>query len=756
MERSYIPLIAPIKGTEKYVSTRSSLVSLLAGLHSTGIQREIDLPQIVVIGSQSVGKSSLIESISQITLPRDRGTCTRCPIECRLQNAPQWSCEIYLRYHVGRDNLPLNEVKEVAFGSTLFDPVNVQEQLRRAQRAILRPELDIDNFLNDEDLRISGKSLSFSHNCVCLRVAGPNIPDLYFYDLPGLIASVKEGGDPRDVALVTELAKTYIRKPNCLVLLVISCETDYENQGAGGIVLHDPMLKSRTIGVLTKPDLIENGTADRWLSLIRGQQNKLTHGWFCVKQSTPEQLKGGISWQEARTNEMEFFRANEPWNSVPEIRSRLGSESLTEFLSRLLSDVIHEKLPEIRRQVTARLRDVNEELDSMPIPNIKDPVHYVLSLVAAFSRNVAAEVRGIPEDEDEHHLVQSLQKVYEAFQASIRRTAPRFRPWNRGTKLVWDDMKLRNTLDEDMYGTGRIYHLDEVTALAKKGRTRELPGNYPFEVKRRMIATSTDQWGSPLRQCFSDAEETMSESLLGADGLVHATFEQHSHNGLESRIRDLVHELLIRLHRETLDKLDNLLGVEDLPWTLNTHYLASYKAKMTQKYSEVYRSPAVIDPQSPVMASRPASRNSYYPRDVSDYPDAFEEVLSNLRHLGIALSREDLERMQGKRIHTTPLPESSPALEIMAEVRAYFQVAYKRFVDEAPLHIDKNFVRKFSELIEGHLIDGLQLTQDGAHARCANWLSEAPHVIKRREELHAWKHALESAQEKLIRNQLDE
>jgi hypothetical protein len=107
-------------------------------------------------------------------------------MECRLQNAPTWSCNIILRFQYDSAGRPLADTREVQFGPTLDNKTDVEQALRRAQRAILRPTLDHSFFLDDEDLKTGGHPpQTFSSNLVCIRVAGPTVPDLYFFDLPG-------------------------------------------------------------------------------------------------------------------------------------------------------------------------------------------------------------------------------------------------------------------------------------------------------------------------------------------------------------------------------------------------------------------------------------------------------------------------------------------------------------------------------------------------------------------------------------------
>ncbi|KAG8976719.1 hypothetical protein FRB90_009037, partial [Tulasnella sp. 427] len=262
----------------EYAQRSRALLDILKDLHSTGIQNELDLPKIVVVGSQSVGKSSLIESMSGVHYPAtELGNV--CPMECRLQQASSWSCQVVLRFQFDAAGKQLAEMREIRFGSVIFDKDEVTERLERAQLAILNPSIKSDSFLN-EDVQSTPDSLTFSANCVCVRVAGPNVPDLYFYDLPGVIANVSDGGQEGDIELVDKLAMSNVSRPNCLVLLVITCDTDFENQKAGRLVLKskDSSLKDRTVGVLTKVDRIQPGDEDRWLKILQGEELVLKNG----------------------------------------------------------------------------------------------------------------------------------------------------------------------------------------------------------------------------------------------------------------------------------------------------------------------------------------------------------------------------------------------------------------------------------------------------------------------------------------------
>jgi Dynamin central region len=93
--------------------------------------------------------------------------------------------------------------------------------------------------------------------------------------------------------------------------------------------------------VLTKPDRIPVGEHDSWLHLLQNEQGHFQHGWYCVKQSDQQQLDNGISWQDARDNEVNFFLSTDPWRRVPSsLKSRLGTQCLTSALGKKLFDLI--------------------------------------------------------------------------------------------------------------------------------------------------------------------------------------------------------------------------------------------------------------------------------------------------------------------------------------------------------------------------------------------------------------------------------
>ncbi|KAF8524910.1 P-loop containing nucleoside triphosphate hydrolase protein, partial [Hysterangium stoloniferum] len=737
-----------------YARQRRNLLDILNRLHSTGVQKDIDLPQIVVIGSQSVGKSSLIESMSGVTLPRDTGTCTRCPLECRLEySTKNWSCRVFLRFERDTQGNALEKVQEYEFGPVITDKSEVAAILRRAQRAILRPALDHNLFLQDKDLAIKEcPPLSFSSNCVCMRITGPDVPDLYFFDLPGVIANVRDGGNINDIELVRNLTNTYISRPSCLILLVVSCETDFENQGAGRLALEVDPEGHRIVGVLTKPDRIETATGEKWAAVLRNEENRLTNGWFCVKQPDPTELRQNVTWEDARLREDLFFTHQEPWKSLAERhRRRLGSMNLIRFLSRSLSKLIAVRLPEVEKELTISLDDINWRLNELPPPKFEDPSSELVGLIFDFSAAVSRDVKGKARlDDTMQSLLHGIRIAQIRLRSSVVRTAPRFCPWSRqdtppgspnstismssvGAPLPWVSEPTFLTKEEQIPfddRTGKIMYLDEVMEFAEHSVTRELPGDFPsFAVKEELIKVSLKGWGTPMLEYFESVHNLMNQHMKT---LVDIHFGIHMHSGLHARVMSIVREQLRMLHQKTLQRLDALLSVEGLPFTLNHTYLKEYKDKFLAHYKVIRRRSKGQDTIVRRFNDSGGIVSTQVRNDLVDLTDL-------LQRFGLPCTPNDLYRL-------LPDDEFEPALDVIATVRAYFQVAFRRFIDQVPLEVDAGFVRSFDKTIRNALVVGLDVKSP---ERCSLWLQDSPEVMGRRRELMATKQRLEAARVEL-------
>ena len=172
-----------------YGDTRRRHNEIVRALRDCGIEKVFRLPKIVVIGNQSAGKSSLLEAISGIKVPRASGTCTRCPMEVVLVTGPE--SELHAKVSLRFEHVEVEGQKHtnsVDFGQTrTVDEVPIL--LRRAQLAILNPDQDPSSFqsLSDAECDDTSLKLMFSRNTVVIQIKGAET-DITFIDLPGIIA----------------------------------------------------------------------------------------------------------------------------------------------------------------------------------------------------------------------------------------------------------------------------------------------------------------------------------------------------------------------------------------------------------------------------------------------------------------------------------------------------------------------------------------------------------------------------------------
>ncbi|KAF8181829.1 P-loop containing nucleoside triphosphate hydrolase protein [Pholiota molesta] len=767
------------------------MLDLVNRLHSTGVQVDIDLPQIAVIGSQSAGKSSLIESISGITLPRAAGTCTRCPTECRLSrsDAP-WQCIVSLRFITDANGQPLGQARNDPFGPIIYDKSKVEERIRRAQLAILNPKVAPASFLEDGAGDRTGveSQLSFSLNAVTLQISGPDVADLSFCDLPGLIASVSSNrGSSNDIALVESLVTTYIKKPSCIILLTVACETDFENQGAHRLAKqYDPEGK-RTIGVLTKPDRIPVGEESNWLPFIRNEKETLENNWYCVKQPSSNDLKSSPTWADARKMENEFFSSKAPWCDLDSIYQKyLRTSNLVDRLSSVLSDLISKRVPQIHDELERSILGARALLAQLPRPPSEDPRSEIATLFHTFTSDLARHVEGVSDDADSIFgngigLIQAIRPSQERFRAAIRATAPNFLPFEKRNAeerrlsaadflRAEEDMEVDSgeseTASEDINcydfeaavravsrkrkePPADAIYIDEVFERAHRARTRELPGNYPFVVQKTFIDKIIKEWHAPAQVLCKTVHNTVLEHVKSLVGKHFAEFGQ---GHLEQRIKSIIQQHMKKCLERAEERIQWLLELEVSPFSLNTHYLADYKAKFLAHYkssrdeqNRAHLATAIrdyeLESQAKARHSKKGTASSF---STPAEPIGIAKILSGLAEIGMTgIKPEGLANL-------LPPDRMEPALIIMADVRAYFQVAYKRFADLIPLAIDRELVRGAAKDVLQILYHNLGINGDDGARICKELSEESPQVAGRREDLRKKLERLEIASGELL------
>ncbi|KAI9058582.1 hypothetical protein FKP32DRAFT_1761410 [Trametes sanguinea] len=606
-----------------YAKTAKELNGFVGHARAEGAQSDLNLPRVVVIGNQSAGKSSLVEAISKIKVPRDAGTCTRCPMELRLSSSDgPWVGQVSIRFESATNGKgigigisePPRSVREVPFGDIIYRMEDLELMLRRAQAAVLNTTADnLSSFLHKEEgeLRLLSEQAPrrFSHNVVCVDLSGPDMPDLSFVDLPGLIQNDEGNGE---VQLVEELVRSYIKSHNTLIVVALPMTDDLQNQKAAQLAREVDPHGLRTIGALTKPDAIPVGalgTRKMYLDVVEGRAHPTKHGYFVVRHPDDVERQQGISHEEARAAEARFFAEQKPWATSLH-RHRFGVENLIACVSDRLTELIRADLPRIQLEVSMQRDACVKQLKALP-QKITEPYTHTLRLVHAFAEEVKKIIQGSPEHKT---LVQSNSEAYVKLAEAISDTAPPFLPY-----ASWEEIPSDATskLQADTLPKDRIVWLDTVKSQIQASLTRELPNNVPYSVKCSFIQNFQQDWPTHVDRCFSEVERNLKQELKDC-------IEQHfsRFSILKGAVRAAVLNLVDTHVTIAQQQQKYLLKYEmNPPATQNRSGLAKLRADWLERYQAaraalnppVTAAKASENPPWAFIPSRPGTQQSQQP-----------------------------------------------------------------------------------------------------------------------------------------------
>ncbi|KAF8281533.1 hypothetical protein DL93DRAFT_2146926 [Clavulina sp. PMI_390] len=435
------------------------------------------------------------------------------------------------------------------------------------------------------------------------------------------------------------------------------------------------------------------------------------NGWYCVKLPGPEQLRQNITWEAAREHEANFFR-NPPWANQLTLRDRYGVPSLTQQLSFLLSELIAEKQV---TQIERILAETQDRFNRLPSPPSSDPVQEVTGLIWKFQRQVDREIEGTA---DRGGLIQKINMLGDSFRHDIRASAPIFVPFR-----VDQEYSSNPTLV-------RSHDLSNVSDQAPRifrAISRELPDNVPFTVQRELIQAFLEFWSSSIGSFITRADETVNKHFMN---LSRAHFSGYP--ALHRKVNFTLKDRRSTLTKNARQYIGWLYEMEkQSTFTLNLHYIRDYK----QKFLVLYRSYRLqyLDEGDLVRRWTPV------PPHAREARERKRKLLLDRVISGDATATHDL-------LPLLPTDSSNVAIEIMADVRAYWQVTFKRFVDYVSLAIDMEFVRGFGKDLGVTLVHDLGISGPKAKELYAAYVAEPREIAAERENLRHQLDRLETAQ----------
>ncbi|XP_032164863.1 dynamin-1 isoform X3 [Mustela erminea] len=333
-----------------------------------GQNADLDLPQIAVVGGQSAGKSSVLENfVGRDFLPRGSGIVTRRPLVLQLVNATTEYAEFL--HCKGKKFTDFEEVR-------------------------LEIEAETD--------RVTGTNKGISPVPINLRVYSPHVLNLTLVDLPGM-TKVPVGDQPPDIEFqIRDMLMQFVTKENCLILAVSPANSDLANSDALKVAKEVDPQGQRTIGVITKLDLMDEGTDAR--DVLENKLLPLRRGYIGVVNRSQKDIDGKKDITAALAAERKFFLSHPSYRHLAD---RMGTPYLQKVLNQQLTNHIRDTLPGLRNKLQSQLLSIEKEVEEYKNFRPDDPsrkTKALLQMVQQFAVDFEKRIEGSGDQIDTYEL----------------------------------------------------------------------------------------------------------------------------------------------------------------------------------------------------------------------------------------------------------------------------------------------------------------------------------------------------------------
>ncbi|KAK3175386.1 hypothetical protein K4F52_010309 [Lecanicillium sp. MT-2017a] len=532
-------------------------------VRANGVGENVALPQLVVCGDQSAGKSSVLEGITQIPFPRHEGLCTRFPTEIILRNSASETTIITasIRPHASRSE----EAQQ-----TLLSYRKVVQDMSDLPSIIQ----EVSKLMNIRGYGHEGDGLAFAPDALRIEVIGPIGLHLSVVDLPGLISVANEEQDEEDVDAVSDMVNAYLQSSRTIILAVLQAGNDMANQPIIKMARKHDRAGQRTVGIITKADLINEGAEPRIALVARNQDTiKLKLGFFLVKNPSPLEVQNGISLETRSRRELQFF-STPAWKSQGIDTDRVGVDKLRLFLQDLLDTHIERELPKVRDEIRRMLLAREGELKALGGARVTagEVRTYITHVSMGFYQLLGAASRGSYDGLDvEFFSKGDVCKLRARIQKLNSQFSDRMREHGQKRK-IGSPVEAPDSDDESTDATAQLVvskteMMQWVKEAYDNNRGIELPGTHNAALLAELYRVQCQRW------------HTIAEDHV--DSILHAVsaWVDHALTALiaEERLRVEVHRILNdwidRAKQLALEELSKLMEDErDNPSTYNHYY----------------------------------------------------------------------------------------------------------------------------------------------------------------------------------------
>nr|AER25333.1 MxA [Dicentrarchus labrax] len=448
---------------QQYEEKVRPCIDLIDSLRSLGVEKDLALPAIAVIGDQSSGKSSVLEALSGVALPRGSGIVTRCPLELKMKRKKEGE-EWY------------GKISYQDFEEEIEDPADVEKKIREAQ---------------DE---MAGVGVGISDDLISLEIASPDVPDLTLIDLPG-IARVAVKGQPENIGdQIKRLIQKFITKQETISLVVVPCNVDIATTEALNMAQRVDPDGERTLGILTKPDLVDKGTEETVVDIVHNEVIHLKKGYMIVKCRGQKEITEKVSLTEAIEREKAFFNDHVFFHTL----YNDGHATVPKLAEKLTLELVHhieKSLPRLEEQIEEKLQQTRAELERYgngPPSDAAEKLIFLIDKVTAFTQDAISLTKGEElKCGDRLNVFSTLRKEFGKWNAHLDRSGENF------------NEKIEREVEE----------------YEERYRGRELPGFINYKTFEFMV-----------KEQIKQLEEPAVKRLKGIGDAVRKVFIQLAHS----------------------------------------------------------------------------------------------------------------------------------------------------------------------------------------------------------------------------------
>lgn len=606
---------------------------------------------------------------------------------------------------------------------------------------------------------------------MAIEVKGPNLPDLSFYDMPGVFRNAKHEEDQFLVKVVENLVRSYISHEKAIILWAVPMNHDPETSSTFTLI-RSLSAQDRTIGVMTKADLLPSGGHHQWLAMLRKETHQVGRGYYITRRAPPSCNPEGPDREimrrdraslrdESAAEEAFFNRRVGAWpQEFSEFDDRCGIDQLVKFLAQTLAQEFARNLPDLSRKLRAKLHATQSELMKLPEMPL-NPEYEVRKSLMKFTQDFQARLRS-------KAFSASWAKTAEAFKVRVLDLKPKYRVIPEGFSMVPRDSagasdresifsvnnspslsvkrqrpidltsdiatprrrRVENGLVKIEEFPGSFSQMSPTTPGAASGRARSKtlgqirnlirsereagkPGEVPYDVIESLCMEAVRPWSGPL-QGFLDS--TMKYLLDELNVSLNESFKELKKRQVYTNAKKLTTDWLKGHKIRIAEQLERNLRMETTKiYTMDDESFQRHRAHEAHMLR----------------------RNRHFYRWKAYNGDTVQEKIEDWDKLSAEGRRKEEEKMvkEGAKLGDDPYEVE---LGVASHVRGYYLTAAMRFIDIIAMHITSGLFLDLEKDIELYLDKSMGLDRPNLSAHFfESLMEEEQSTAERRARLKA-------------------